>query len=85
MKTMMKYGLYGFLIMLIVVGAYFSATSFSILSEGETNTFDGMTCSESNECYQKLIDAGFPQSDLDAQLEGAELTCKNSVCGVKAK
>lgn len=69
------------LVIIVTTAIMFGNTSLSVISED--TMFEGMSCDTSDDCYDSLINSGFPKAELDAQLEEAKLICVNNVCGAK--
>jgi hypothetical protein len=85
MKINKKFYIYSVLAIFIIIGVYFSVTSFNILGDNDKQMFDDMSCNVPIDCYNEFIDVGFPKADLDAELIDAELICESNICGVQLK
>lgn len=72
------------LVLLILIGVYYSFTSFSVI-DTDKEFYEGLTCETPDNCYDKLLDIGFPKSELDEQLLSYNLICENNICGVEPK
>ena len=93
-KTNNKFLIYfGIILLVIIIGGYFAITSNTskidimsvISSQEETTIFEEISCQEKTDCYDAILDYGFPKNELDLQLEDNELFCESNVCGVIAK
>jgi len=87
MKKITQYGLYGFLILLVAFGVYFSISSFSVIGNDNNNVdFPKISCETQQDCINALVnDYDFPQAELDEQMKTVDLFCENSLCGVREK
>jgi len=86
MEKYARIGIYVGIIILIIFSSYFAVTSLNILG-GEKQMFPDMVCEEPVDCYNSMIDGGFPEDELDSQLveENSELICESNICGVQRR
>ena len=73
-------------IAVILAFIIFTPTGLFTITGQEGEVLEGFTCQTDQECVTKLIESGFPQNELNEQLEEYNLFCnQNSMCAVVAK
>ncbi len=76
---------YGFIILLILLGTYFTLSSLNLVGGEKVMLEDLGSCNTENDCYDLLINKGVLKLDLDDALDSSELICENNQCGVILK
>lgn len=86
MNNLTKGLLIGGAILVVIFTILYSSGELSLITSTDFEELPvQISCEVPQDCYDGMIEIGFPKADLDEQLNDIELLCRNNVCGGRLK